>query len=72
MRDRKNDNHRKVHPAPPGHDVHHADGNKDNNDPMNLSDMPHAAHSKVTARTPATLRKLQRALSMPARKEKLY
>jgi hypothetical protein len=71
MRDRKSDKHRKIHPAPPGHDVHHKDGNKDNNDPMNLEDMPHAQHSKRTAGE-RHLRKLQRALNMPARKEKLY
>ena len=71
MRDRKSDAHRKVHPAPPGHDVHHKDGNKENNDPMNLEDKPHAEHSKQTGRE-HHLRKLQRALSMPARKERLY
>lgn len=71
MRDRKSDNHRKVHPAPPGNDVHHKDGNKDNNDPMNLDDKPHAEHSKQTVKERG-LRKLQHALTMPARKEKLY
>jgi len=72
MRDRKSDKHRKVHPAPPGHDVHHKDDNKENNDPMNLEDKPHAEHSKQTARERGTLKRLRRALSMPARKEKLY
>lgn len=71
MRDRKSDQHRVIHPAPPGNDVHHKDGNKDNMDPMNLEDKPHAAHSAQTQKEKG-LRKLQRALSMPARKEKLY
>ena len=72
MRDRKSDKHRKIHPAPPGHDVHHKDGHKDNNDPMNLNDKPHAAHSKETAGEGKVLRRLKRALTMPARKERLY
>jgi hypothetical protein len=72
MRDRKSDAHRTVHPAPPGHDVHHKDDNKENNDPMNLVHLPHAAHSKITGHEKGTLKRLRRALSMPARKERLY
>jgi len=72
MRDRKSDRHRKVANARPGEDVHHVDGNKDNNDPINLEKMSHAAHSKRTANEPSSVRRLKRALTMPARKEKLY
>ena len=72
MRDRKSDIHRKVANAQPGEDVHHKDGNKDNNAPINLEKMPHAAHSRLTAREPRVVRHLKRALAMPARKEKLY
>ena len=72
MRDRKSDTHRKVANAQPGEDVHHVDGNKDNNAPINLEKKSHRAHSKQTASEPRVIRRLKRALTMPARKEKLY
>lgn len=72
MRDRKSDTHRKIANARPGENVHHKDGNKENNAPGNLEKMSHSAHSRVTASEPRVLRRLKRALTMPARKEKLY
>jgi hypothetical protein len=72
MRDRKSDQHRKVSHAQPGEDVHHKDGNKENNDPMNLEKMSHRSHSRTTAREGKHVRALKRSLTMIARKEKLY
>jgi hypothetical protein len=72
MRDRKSDAHRKIANARPGEDVHHTDSNKENNAPGNLEKLSHSAHSKKTAGEPRVLRRLKRALTMPARKERLY
>lgn len=77
MRDRPNDQHRKVaeralgRPLQKGEDVSHNDDNKANNDPSNLTVMPHGAHSSHTGRT-GSLRKLRKALTMHHRGEKLY
>ena len=38
-------------PLPPGHDVHHRDGNKLNNCPYNLQLVPHSTHCWHHART---------------------
>ena len=72
MRDRKSDKHRKIANARPGEDVHHIDGNKENNAQGNLEKKSHSAHSKQTAGEAPRLRALKRTLTMPARKEKLY
>ena len=72
MRDRKSDAHRKVANARPGEDIHHKDGNKDNNAPGNLERLSHSSHSRTTASEKPHVRRLKRALNMPARKEKLY
>lgn len=77
MRDRPNDQHRKVaakklgRPLHKGEDVSHNDDNKANNDPSNLTVMSHSAHSRHTATT-GSLRKLRKALTMHHRGEKLY
>ena len=77
MRDRPSDTHRRVAAKtaggalPKGVDVHHKDDNKANNAGANLEVMPHGAHSSHTSKS-AGLRKLRHALSMEARKEKLY
>lgn len=78
MRDRPNDIHRRSaerktgRRLKPTEDVHHNDGNKANNDASNLTVMDHGSHSRVTATTPKSLRKLRTALTMHERKEKLY
>lgn len=72
MRDRKSDQHRKIANARPGEVVHHKDDNKDNNAPGNLEKMSDRQHNKHTASQTKHLRRLKKALNMPARKEKLY
>lgn len=72
MRDRKSDAHMKVVPAGPGMVRHHKDDNKDNNAAGNLEVMTKREHDIHTGSQTRHLRKLKRALSMPARKEKLY
>ena len=79
MRDRKNDDHRKVasaklgRPLKPGHDVDHLNENKDDNSPGNLQEVPHSEHSKRTgSRGRRSLRALQRSLGMVKRGEKSY
>ncbi len=77
MRDRPNDQHRKVvsqklgRPLTKDEDVSHDDDNKANNDPSNLTVMSHGAHSSHTGRT-GSLRKLRKALTMHTRGERLY
>lgn len=77
MRDRPNDQHRKVaerklgRPLQKGEDVSHTDDNKANNDPMNLTVMTHGEHSHHTGRT-GSLRKLRKALTMHHRGERVY
>lgn len=77
MRDRLNDQHRKVaerklgRPLRKDEDVSHGDDNKANNDPSNLTVMKHGEHSHHTATT-GSLRKLRKALTMHHRGEKLY
>jgi HNH endonuclease len=72
MRDRKSDAHMKVLKVAPGNIRHHKDENKENNAPSNLEEKTRSQHSKDHARTPSSLKRLRKALSMPARKEKLY
>jgi hypothetical protein len=76
MRDRPNDNHRNAVPGgPPGKGkiVHHKDENKENNASGNLASEDrgaHTAHHKSGAGRRLT--KLKRALTMEARREKIY
>ena len=71
MRDRKSDAHMKI-PVQPGNVRHHKDENKDNNAPANLEEKSRSQHTRDHNRTPSVVKKLQKALNMPARKEKLY
>lgn len=77
MRDRKSDSHRKTKEKEAGRklssstDVHHKDGNKANQTPGNLEDMPHGKHSAETNKTRG-LNKLRKALTMQERGERLY
>lgn len=73
MRDRKSDAHMKVVPAGPGMVRHHKDENKENNVATNLEVKTRSQHTTDHNKERATgLGKLRKALSMPARKEKLY
>ena len=77
MRDRKNDNHRKVmagklgKPLDPGMDVDHIDGDKDNNDPANLRVMEHGAHTRHSNRH-RTTQKVREALAMVKKGKRSY
>lgn len=79
MRDRKTDAHRTAaerklgRPVKPGHDIDHRNEDKTDNSPANLQELPHGTHSRET-QSPGrkSLRALQRSLSMPTRREKLY
>ncbi len=71
MRDRKSDAHMKK-PVARGNIRHHKDENKENNDPMNLEEKTRGEHSRDHNRTPSVLRRLRKALAMPAKKERLY
>jgi hypothetical protein len=76
MRDRKNENYRDAVPGgPPGKGkvVHHKDENKANDAPSNLASEDrgaHTAHHK--SGVGRRLTKLKRALTMEARREKIY
>jgi hypothetical protein len=59
-------------PVAPGNIRHHADENKDNNDPMNLVEKPRSQHSREHANTPKVLKRLRKSLAMVGKKEKLY
>ena len=79
MRDRKTDQHRTVataklgRPIKPGYDIDHLNENKLDNSPANLVEKSHSQHSQDT-QSPGrkSLRRLQKALTMPQRREKLY
>lgn len=71
MRDRKSDAHMKVVPAGPGMVRHHQDENKENNTKGNLTVEPRGVHTSRHNKTRG-LGRLRKALSMPARKERLY
>lgn len=71
MRDRKSDAHTAVIPVAPGGVRHHANEDKADNRKENLEPMTRAEHTAHHNRT-RSLGKLRKALSMPARKERLY
>ena len=77
MRDRKSDNHRTAaaahlgRPIKAGHDIDHLDENKDNNNPANLAEKPHGAHTAKSNRNRG-LAKLQRSLAMVRKGQKSY
>lgn len=77
MRDRKSDSHRPQTERRLGRKlttdeiVHHKDGDKSNNNPTNHEVKTRTAHSRDHALNPGLL-KLQKALTMANRKEKLY
>ena len=79
MRDRPNDQHRQTaqrslrRPIRPGFDIDHRNENKLDNSPANLEEVSHAEHSQRTQSSGRrSLRRLQRSLTMPQRREKLY
>lgn len=78
MRDRPNDDHRKVAQAAigrallPSEVVDHRDENKANNTTANLRVMDRAAHTAEHNRTRGGLSRLRKSLSMVDRGEKLY
>jgi HNH endonuclease len=71
MRDRPNDQHTKNLPVGPDEIRHHANEDKTDNSPTNLQVMKRADHTALHNRT-RVLGRLRKALSMPARKEKIY
>jgi hypothetical protein len=71
MRDRPTDAHTKALAVKAGEIRHHLDEDKSNNAPANLTPMSRSAHTTLHNKT-RVLGRLRKALSMPARKEKLY
>ena len=79
MRDRKNDQHRKIaeralgRKPRPGFDIDHLNEDKEDNSPANLRETSHSDHSKLTqSKGRRSLRALQRALRALRKGERQY